>query len=202
MIVDAGGDFLKFHLWFERLPWQTKHKDGSDDEDNVKGGQPDQKAVDWTLHLWPSIQCDIMCDKSSTKKAPMVSRKISSSEGVLEERVPEPLLWWILILWQWIETQYADIGWSPLAILYFKTNIVRTKKPSAWKPNVVAHCFKFYSDASCCLCHILGRLSWWEICSVRHLHPFCVLGKVSAIALDPPGITVSFNCWGQHLISL
>ena len=146
-----------------------------------------------------AIQC---VTSHQQKKAPMVSRKISSSEGVLEERVPEPLLWWILILWQWIETQYADIGWSPLAILYFKTNIVRTKKPSAWKPNVVAHCFKFYSDASCCLCHILGRLSWWEICSVRHLHPFCVLGKVSAIALDPPGITVSFNCWGQHLISL
>ena len=35
-------------------PWQTKHKDGGDDEDDVEGGKPDQKAVDGTLHLWPA----------------------------------------------------------------------------------------------------------------------------------------------------
>ena len=200
MIVDAGGDFLKFHLWFERLPWQTKHKDGSDDEDNVKGGQPDQKAVDWTLHLWPSIQCDIMCDKSSTKKsAHGFQENLFLRRSVRREGARAP----IMMDFDFMTVDRNTICWHwMVAILYFKTNIVRTKKPSAWKPNVVAHCFKFYSDASCCLCHILGRLSWWEICSVRHLHPFCVLGKVSAIALDPPGITVSFNCWGQHLISL
>ena len=35
-------------------PWQTKHEDGSDDEDNVKGGKSNQEAIDRTLHLWPA----------------------------------------------------------------------------------------------------------------------------------------------------
>ena len=38
-------------------PWQAKHEDGSDDEDDVEGGEPDQKAVDRALHLWPVYKC-------------------------------------------------------------------------------------------------------------------------------------------------
>ena len=37
-------------------PWQAKHEDGGDDEDDVEGGEPDQKAVDGALHLWPAYK--------------------------------------------------------------------------------------------------------------------------------------------------
>ena len=34
-------------------PWQTKHEDGGDDENDVEGCESNQKAIDGTLHLWP-----------------------------------------------------------------------------------------------------------------------------------------------------
>ena len=46
---------INFDKYIEvESPGQTKHEDGSDDEDDVEGGEPDQKTIDGTLHLWPA----------------------------------------------------------------------------------------------------------------------------------------------------
>ena len=53
-----------------QIPWQTKHEDGSDDENNVKGGKSNQKAIDGTLHLWPA---NMQIKSSSLRFADLLS---------------------------------------------------------------------------------------------------------------------------------
>ena len=53
-----------------QIPRQTKHEDGSDDENNVKGGKSNQKAIDGTLHLWPA---NMQIKSSSLRFADLLS---------------------------------------------------------------------------------------------------------------------------------